>query len=149
MDSYAANGTIAAVSAAGASALGVIASTSTRGRVHYFALSVGGTPVGDTILRWLIRRFSADGTGTGLTPEKLDLAAPASLMTAKQNYTAEPTYLATILFDLALHMRNIYHWNAAPGKELVVPPTASAGIGVTPSHATYTGSAQGTIHWTE
>lgn len=148
-DPFSANGIITNVAASpGTTALAVLASLSRRGRIHFFAVSVGGTPVGDNILRWLIRRITVDGTGTVVVPSPLDVAAPAALLAAKQTYTAEPTFGATI-FDEAIHMRSIYHWNATPKNELVIPATAGAGIGFTPSHASYTGTAQATAHWEE
>lgn len=149
MDRYAASGTIAAVTGApGDTALAVLASALTRAKIHHFALSVGGTPVADNILQWLIRRITADGTGTAVTPTLLDPGAPAAQLTARQGYSAEPTFSTTLL-DLAVHQRSIYQWNATPGGELVLPATAGAGIGLTPIHASYAGSAQAVAHWQE
>jgi len=149
MDRYAASGAIAAVTASpGDTALAVLASALTRAKIHHFALSVGGTPVADNILQWLIRRITADGVGTAVIPTLLDPGAPAAQLTARQGYTTEPTF-GTTLFDLAVHQRSIYQWNATPGGELVIPATAGAGIGITPVHASYAGAAGAVCHWTE
>jgi len=149
MDSYAANGIITAVTGApGDTALALLASATRRARVHLIIFSVIGAPVADNILQWLVRRLSVDGTGTAVVPSPLDLGAPASGLTAKQTYTAEPTY-TTSIFDLGIHMRAPHQWNAAPGKGIIVPAVAGAGLGCTPIHASYVGSAQATMHWTE
>lgn len=149
MDSYAANGTIAAVTASpGDTALALIASILTRAKIHYLTVSVGGTPVSDNVLQWLIQRFTADGTGTAVTPTLIDSGAPAAQLSAKQGYTAEPTY-STTLFDVAVHQRSLWQWNSAPGKEIVIPAASGNGVGITPIHASYGGSAQAIAHWTE
>ena len=148
MDNYSASGTINAVTAApGDTALGVIASALTRAKIYLITLACAGTPA-DNMVQWLIRTFTAVGTGTPVTPTPLDLGAPASQLSARQNYTAEPTFALT-LFDWPIHQRNSYTWNAAPSKELTVPATANAGIGATPIHAVYVGAATATMHWVE
>lgn len=149
-DIYAASGIIAAVTAApGDTALGVRASASKRGRVHLIVLSVGGTPVADNELQWLIRRFTADGTATAIVPEPLEGNGPLGLLQAAQNYTAEPTYATVPIFNLAVHQRNLYQWHAAPGKEIIIANIAQNGVGATPIHAAYAGSAGATMHWEE
>ena len=150
MDKYAATGQTAAVAVApGKTTLAVIASTLTRGKVHFFVVSVGGTPVSDYILQWLVRRFTVDGTRTAVVPTLLDSGSPVAQLGAGQNYTVEPTYAAINLFDLAVHQRSLYQWNAAPNAELVIPASAGNGIGWTAIHASYTGAASSTTHWQE
>jgi len=149
MDIYAANGTINAVAVSpGTTALALLASTLNRARVHWFSLNVGGTPVADNIPTWLIRRITGPGTSTAVVPALLDLGGPASQLTAGQNHTVEPTFGATLL-GMALHQRSLYQWNASPGGEIVLPATAGAGLGITPFHASYTGSAQSSLMWRE
>jgi len=149
VDKYAANGAINTVTVApGDTALGILCSPVTRARVHHFYVMVGGTPVADNVLQWLVRRFNADGTRTAVAPTPLDPAAPASQLGAGQNYTVEPTY-TLLVFDLAVHQRGLYQWWAAPQGEIVLPATANNGIGITPIHASYNGSAQAHMEWTE
>jgi hypothetical protein len=150
MDRYAASGQIAAVTPApGDTALGVIASTLTRAKIHLFIVNMGSTgAVGDNVLQWLIRRFTALGTYTVVTPTIIDTGAPVAQLSAGHAYTAEPTY-STTLMDIAVHQRSVYQWNAAPGGELVIPATANNGIGFTPIHAAYVGPAQAVAHWME
>jgi hypothetical protein len=149
MDYFGINGSVAAVAASpGKTALGLNAATTTRARINQFVLSVGGTPVADNILDWQIRRFTTLGTSTPVTPVAKDAASPASLLTAGNNYSAEPTFTTT-LFDIAVHQRSLFQWNAAPGSEILTPATANNGVGVTPIHASYNGSAQASLHWFE
>ena len=150
MDRYAASGEIAAVTAApGDTALGVIASTLTRAKIHLFIVTMGSAGlVSDNVLQWLIRRFTATGTFTAVTPSLLDDDAPVAQLAAGERYTVEPTYTTTLM-DIAVHQRSAYQWNAAPGGELVIPAVANNGIGLTPIHAAYVGPAQAVAHWME
>ncbi len=151
MDRYMAAGTITIVTGTpGDSALGVIASALTRARLYYFVCSAYGTPVADNVLEWLVRRFTADGTGTAVTPARVDLASPAAQLSAKQNYTVEPTYDAVnIMEDLGVHQRSLVQWNAQPRGEIIIPATAGAGLGFTPIHASYASTATAVAHWEE
>lgn len=148
MDGYGANGQIAATTAApGDTALGIIASTLTRAKLDFFEVSTGGI-VADNIPQWLIRRFTVVGTSTAVTPVPDDPAAPASQLSAGEEYSAEPTY-GVELFDFQLHQRSIYQWNAKPGAEKVIPATANNGIGFTPISAAFAGVAKVVAHWIE
>jgi len=151
MDRYAASGTIAAVTPApGDTALGVIASTLTRAKIHLFIVNMGSGPApADYVMQWLVRRFTALGTYTAVVPTLLDPGAPVAQLAAGQAYTAEPTYVGEPLFNIAVHQRSIYQWNAAPQAELVLPAVANNGIGITPIHGAYVGPATGTFHWCE
>lgn len=150
MDRYFATGTITAVTASpGDTALAIIGNTLTRGRIFYYALSCAGTPVADNMIDWYVRRLTADGTGTSLTPGLEDAAAPVAQLTAKQNYTVEPTYATVPIHELAVHQRSLAQWNAAPRGELVIPASAAAGIGFTPIHASYASTATAVAHWEE
>lgn len=151
MDRYAASGTIAAVTPApGDTALGVIASTLTRAKIHLVIVYMGAAGVvADNVLGWTVRRFTTLGTYTVVVPEPLDPGAPVAQLAAGQNYTAEPTYVGASLLPPAVHQRSIYQWNAAPGGELVLPAVANNGIGVTPIHGAYVGPAGATMHWME
>jgi hypothetical protein len=149
VDSYAASGTINAVTGVpGDTALGILGTALTRARLHFFVVTVPGVPVADNVLEWIIRRFSADGTRTVVVPTPLDPSGPPAQLAAGQNYTVEPTYTTT-LFDLGVHQRSLYQWNAAPNKEIVIPATAGNGIGFTPIHAAYAGTATAVAHWQE
>jgi len=148
MDRYSLNGSVTNVaSSPGASALGLLASVLTRGKINFFTIDVGGTPA-DNILDWIVRRCTTTGTATVATPVAQDIGSPASQLLGKSNYTAEPTFTTT-LFDVAVHQRSLFQWNAAPGDEILLPAVANNGVVITPIHASYTGSAQATMRWSE
>jgi len=148
MDSYSASGQITACTPApGDTALGVIASALTRGKIHYFMVSAGGVAA-DNVLAWLVRRFTATGSYTPVTPTPLDGGGPAAQMLAGEQFTVEPTFTLT-LFELSVHQRSLFQWNATPGREIVIPATSGAGVGVTPTHGSYVGQAEAVVHWQE
>lgn len=146
-DQYTATGTVNCAASPGATALGVIAGTLTRGRVNFFTLSCSGTPA-DNAIYWQARTITAAGTSSALTPTKVDLASPAAQLGAQQTYTAEPTFGVT-LFAQGVHQRAYYQWQALPGREWLIPATANAGIGFTPSNASYTGATYAVAQWEE
>lgn len=119
-------------------------------RPAVYDLVVGSPAVpADNALEFILQRTSADGTGTGVTPEPLDPADPAALSTAKTNHTVEPTYTSgKVLLDLVMNQRATQRWVATPGKEIRIPATAAAGVGLQPVHASFTGDVTGTI-WFE
>lgn len=108
--------------------LSVIAATTVRPRVYDIVLSSPSTP-NDYSAQFLLQRFSADGTGTSVTPQPLDFNDPASLSTSKHTYTVEPTLTSgEILLDLAHNQRATVRWVAQPGGELIIPCLAGDGL---------------------
>lgn len=149
---YSEVGNQATVSSAFKTALTVVASTSTRGALYFFNLGTTGTAA-DGVLEWRISRFTAAGTTTAVTPVALDPGDPAALLTSGSNASGEPTYTAgTSVFDQGLNQRATYTWIAVPGGELIVPATASNGLGVAVLSTVapaYTGVANVSIHHSE
>lgn len=132
----------------GDTSLTIIASTLTRGWVYEWSITAGGTPA-DNAIQWLVRRFTAVGTeGAGVTPLKLDSAAPAAQLDAGENHSAEPTY-SDVLWDQIVNQRAVVRWIAPFRGEYVIPATANNGIGWCAYHASYTGSAEATASWEE
>ena len=130
-------------------AVGVTGGTGLRIRLYDFTVSAVGTPA-DNVLRWVVQRSTAAGTLTAITPAPLDSADAAAEATAGENHTVEPTYTtATELFDNAVNQRATYRWVAAPGGELIVPATASNGIGFQVLSPAYTGQSDATLHHEE
>jgi len=151
MDHYAATGTIAAVTASpGDTVLAVLANATRRGAIGTVIFSHSATPA-DNVIQWLARRLTAVGIeGAGVVPIAFDGAAPAALLDGAEGHTTEPTYTAASeLIDEDLNQRATFTWQARPGGELIVPATASNGIGFTPISAAYTGGARVTAHWYE
>lgn len=146
---YAAPGTLAAV---GASLKTIVlvkqgATVRTRPTVVELILGFNGAPADNAFLSEL-RRITADGTGTAVTPEPKDPADPASNLTAAENYTAEPT-AGTICMEIPQHQRTTVTLMWADESGWVIPNTANAGLALRTLHASYTGAASGTLGWRE
>jgi hypothetical protein len=76
----------------------------------------------DTMAKFAIRKITADGTGTTGTPLQVDSADGAPVITARVNYSVEPTYAAGNLAEIDLHMRNTMVWT--PPTQDAVPAAA-------------------------
>lgn len=149
MDGYHITGTEANIGSTAQTVLSLIASTSTRARLDEVEFGHSGTPA-DVNVAWLGRRFTADGTGSAVTIQKDDMASPAAQLTAKQGYTAEPTYTAgTEFIDLTLNARSHWIWQPRNGHDIVIPATAASGVGLSVSHASDTGPAKATFRYAE
>jgi hypothetical protein len=131
------------------SVLGLTSAASIRPEIYFMVLSVSATP-GDNALQWLIQRYTAPGTNTAVTPQKIDPGDPVSLASAGENHTAEPTYTAgEVLLNVALNQRGTYPWYANEGAGLKLPAVANNGIGIQPVHSTMTGQVEATAHYAE
>jgi hypothetical protein len=138
-----------AVTASLTTVLDVVAATTVRPRIYDFTISCGGTPA-DNAIRWAVMRHTTANTGTSVTPTALDPADPAAVATSLENCSAEGTYTSgSELFDQTVNQRAAYRWVAAPDGELIVPASANNGVGIRVSHASYTGTADATIHFME
>ena len=127
------------ITASQVSLIDVVSTAAIRPAVYDFSIGTTGTPA-DNSLTWEVRRFTASGTRTGVTPTALDSGDPAATALSGQNHTVEPTY-TTELWTLGMNQRASYRWVAAPGSEFVCPATANNGIGVSALSAAYTGDA--------
>lgn len=131
------------------SVLGLTSATTIRPEIYHFVLGVSATPA-DNALQWLLQRYTAAGTGDAVTPHALDPADPASLASAAENHTAEPTYTsAAIVANFAVNQRASFPWYAREGREIKLPATAANGVGVQPVHSSFTGVVEATIHYQE
>jgi hypothetical protein len=136
--------------AATGGSLGVLSSDATRARrarVYDVMFGSEATPA-DAALLWQMKRFSAAGTTTAVTPQNLDPASFTTEFDAGSNATIEPTYTANaFLLNVPLNQRATFRWVAAPGGEMIIPATASNGIGViTPTISTGTPIITATVH---
>ena len=110
--------------------LTLISATSIRPRVFSFDLGSDATPA-DHAVKYAIQRCTTTGTpGSSITPTALDPADPAAITTSGLAvFSVGPTLTANaFLWQQALNQRASYHWQAAPGRELVLPATASNGL---------------------
>lgn len=109
--------------------LSLISSTSVRPKVTGLVISSSSSP-NDYSAHFHLQRFSADGTGTAVTPQKMDFDAAAAVATSKTNYTVEPTYTSgEVLLNIAHNLRATVVFQCAPGFEFQIPALAGDGIG--------------------
>lgn len=120
--------------------LGSITADATRPRrirLYYFMIGSGATPA-ENAFELRMRRITAAGTSTAVTPVALDPASAATEFDAGENHTVEPTYTSNSeLHAMAFNQRSTVQWYAPPYGEIVIPATASNGVGFdTPTAAT-------------
>jgi hypothetical protein len=103
-----------------------------RPRVLRYDWSTTGTPTSDQGIEVQVRRATALGTSTAYTLGASDPSDTAGtpVVTAGTNCTVEPTYSAGFMADKAINPRMTHQWVAySPDEELIMPATASNGIG--------------------
>jgi len=112
-------------------ALGVVATAAVRPRIREYTLSNIGTVSTDSGFQVQLKRFTAAGTSTAITPAPSDSGDPAATFTAGSNHSAEPTYTAnTTLEDVAVNPRGTFNWKSYdPSADFVAPATAANGFG--------------------
>ena len=126
MGKYSTKGQMALIAAD--TVLSIISATTVRPTLTEIVLSSSSTP-NDYSAGFLVQRFSADGTGTAVTPQALDFDDPVSITTSKQIYTIEPTLTAAeILLDIAHNLRATVRWVAQPGYGFIVPKLTGDGL---------------------
>lgn len=146
---FAITGAENAVTSSLTTALDLVGSATVRPRIYEFSIGCGGTPA-DNAITWKLMRHTTANTMTAVTPTALDSADPSAVSTAGENASAEGTYTAgSELFDHIINQRATYRWVASPCGELIIPATANNGIGIRVLHASYTGSAEATMHFSE
>lgn len=105
-----------------------VGATNRRMKLYDLTIGIEAAPANFANL-WQIQRFTAPGTNTPVTPQPLDPADGASLFTAGENDTINPTLTANqFLLTVALNQQATYRWVAAPGSELVVPSVVGNGL---------------------
>jgi hypothetical protein len=126
---YAAQGT---QTAAPKTALVLTSTANGRSRLLEFIYSNVGQITVDSQYEMQLKRFTAAGTTTAVTPTPTDPSDPAAtLFSAGSNATVEPTYTAgAVINDQGVNPRGIFRWTAyAPDAEVILPAVAASGIG--------------------
>lgn len=109
---------------------GITGSAAVRPKIYDVILSSDATPA-DNAGNYVLQRTTAAGTLTSVTPTPIDPLTSASVTTAGEKHTVEPTYTANaILLQWAQNQRATYRWVAAPGGELVASAASANGIGL-------------------
>ena len=133
----------------GDSVLSLVGTTGIRPKIYDVIVGTTGTPA-DNALEYFLHAHTADGTGDALTPTALDSGDPAAAGAYLGNHSAEPTYTSgEIFWQAGVNQRATFRWVAAPGSEIVLPASATAGAGLYGMHASYTGLYTGTILFEE
>lgn len=97
----------------------------------YFIQHGSEAAAADNPFLYTLQRCTTAGTRTSVTPQLLDAADAAAVSTAGENHTVEPTYTSgAILLNTPVNQRATVQWYAPPGGELVIPATASNGLGI-------------------
>jgi hypothetical protein len=112
-------------------ALTVVSTATVRPRIIAYKSSTLGAPSSDASYEIQVKRFTAAGTTTALTPASTDSADPAATFTAGSNASAEPTYTAnTTVDDYGANPRATFRWVAYDQRsEIILPATAANGVG--------------------
>lgn len=123
----------------------LVSTTAIRPALYEFNIGTEGSPA-ENALVYQLQRSTTTVTLTAVTPVPIDptdavLTSPASTATSGSNATAEPTYTANqMLFGpMGFNQRATYRWVANPMGELLLPATASAGMGMQVKSAAYAG----------
>lgn len=109
--------------------LGLTSAATIRPKIFDIQIYSAATPA-DNAGEYYFQRYTAAGTATAVTPQAIDNGDPASLASAGEAHTVEPTYTANaILLSLGGNQRASLRWLAVPGAELTLPATAANGVG--------------------
>ncbi len=109
--------------------LGLTATAAIRPAIYDVLISSSATPASH-VGQYQLKRYTAAGTSTAITPQKLDSGDAAATATAGGNHSVEPTYTAdAIVLQVSVNQQATWRWVAAPDGEILLPPTAANGVG--------------------
>lgn len=135
--------------AAAITIIGVTRGAAKRIYTDYVALGSAATPA-DQANNVQANRTTAAGTATAVTPRPFDPADGASVATAGENHSAEPTKTADmVLLSLSPNSRSLAQWYAKAGRPIIVPDTANNGLALVFVVATGTQLFEATLHFDE
>jgi len=118
------------INTAAKSILGLTSAATIRPKIYDLVVGSDATPA-DNAGEFVLQRYTAAGTATAVTPQKLDPGDPSSLAGAGEAHSIEPTYTANaIMLQWAQNQRATFRWVASPGGEIVLPATAASGVGL-------------------
>lgn len=116
--------------AASTSILGLTSAATIRPHIFEIVFGSSATPA-DQAFNMQANRYTAAGTATAVTPQALDPANPASLASAGEDHTAEPTYTAgAVMLSFSINQQATFRWSVPPTEGIVLPATAANGIGL-------------------
>lgn len=113
--------------------LGTVTADATRprrGELYYLSVGSEATPADNAFLG-RVRRVTAAGTSTAVTPVAIDFGGPTCEQDAGENHTAEPTYTANSeLLVFPFNQKATFQWSQPPNRGLVWPGTGANGLGI-------------------
>ena len=116
--------------AAAITILGVVSATTIRPSLYFWSVGSAAAPL-DQAFNFMIKRFTAAGTSTAVTPQAHDPGDPAALATAGSDHTVEPTYTAGAnMMSESLNQQNTFKWETLPQYGIKMPATAANGLGL-------------------
>lgn len=127
-----------------------------RGKVYDILVGTNGTPA-DNAMVWTMQRATAGSTpayagylsSLAVALDQAD-ATPAAAVWANSSIETAYTFVATnIPWYVGVNQRASYRWVAAPGSEIVWPATSSAGVALRVKSPAYTGTATGSIMYSD
>ena len=127
---------------------GIVSAATIRPRIYDFVIGSAATP-GDQAASYHLERFTTAGTSTAVVAQALDPGDPATLLAATtgENHTVEPGYTTdAIMANWTVNQRATFRWVAREGKEIVLPATAAAGIGIITRVVTSAYTVRITVH---
>jgi hypothetical protein len=102
--------------------------------------------LGTSNFRFELQRSTSAATGTAVTFEPYDPADAAAVTLLKSNLTVQGTNTAgKIPLTIPLNQQATFRWVPQPGREIVVPQTANAGLHINTPVSGNTPSAVGHI----
>lgn len=149
---YSDSGNQATTTSSNKTATSIISIAGLRPQIYGFTIGADGAPNStDCSMVWSLQAFSADGTGTGVTPYPLDPGYQAAKASAKNNYTVEPTYTASdyVWGPMGINQRASFQIWLPPGGEIVIVGTASNGMGMEVKSTNYGGQADCVLYHLE
>jgi len=129
---YNTNASLTAPNSSTAPIMFLVGGTAVRPAIYDIVTGNGvASPADNSVKLQIVRTTGVSSGGTAITPNPLDSQDPASTTTAAGGsfQSGNPTIGVTLL-QWAQNMRATFRWVAAPNSELLVPATASNGIGM-------------------
>jgi hypothetical protein len=108
--------------------LNITSASTIRPKLYELIFGSAATPA-DQAFNMQINRHTAAGTSTAVTPQAIDPADPASLATAGENHTAEPTKTSgAVMQSFSVNQQATYRWIVPAEEGIIMPATAANGL---------------------
>lgn len=110
--------------------MGLTSATTIRPKIYEIIFGSAAIPA-DQAFNMQLKRYTAAGTATAVTPQAIDPADPAALASAGENHTVEPTYTAgAIILSFSINQQATFRWVVPPEEGIIAPATAANGLGL-------------------